>query len=245
MSVSTPGAFMALYKLVLKHQLTRGRIALFAIVAAIAIGISFLARNGVENPEERIEATAFFLDGFGLGLVAPVISLVLGSAALGNWRDDETMVYVWLRPVSRWVIAAAATVGALTVTLPATVIPMTVAAFIGTEGDSGMVQAGATAMALATVAYTALFVLAGLMIKRALVWGLVYVFIWEFFIARGAAGAARLSVNSYAKSVLSRAADITIGFTNHSTLASYIVPLCIAGAAVALTTWRLREANVA
>jgi ABC-2 type transport system permease protein len=98
---------------------------------------------------------------------------------------------------------------------------------------------------LATVAYTALFVLVGMVIKRALVWGLVYVFIWEFFIARGAAGAARLSVNSYAKSILSRAADQDLGFTNHSTLAGYLVPLCIAAAAVGLTTWRLREANVA
>ena len=245
MSVNTPGAFAALYKLVLKHQLTRGRAFLFLAVAAVAIGISFLARRGIDSIDEKIEASAFFTDGFGLGLVAPVISLVLGSATLGNWRDDETMVYVWLRPVSRWVIGLAATLGALTVALPVTVLPMTIGAWIGTNGDSSMVLATAISMALATVAYTALFVLLGLIIRRALVFGLVYVFVWEFFIARGAEGAARLSVNSYAKAVLSKAADVDIGFTNHSTAASYLVPLAIAAAAVFLTAWRLKEANVA
>ncbi len=245
MSVSTPGAFTALYKLVLKHQLTKGRAFLFVAVAAVAIGISFLARQGIDDARDKIEASAFFADTFGLGLVAPVISLVLGSAALGNWRDDETMVYVWLRPVSRWVIGLAATLGALTVALPVTVIPMTIGSFIGTNGDMSMVRATATAMALATLAYTAMFVLVGLLIRRALVWGLVYVFIWEFFIARGAEGAARLSVNSYAKAVLARAADVEIGFTNHSTAASFLVPLGIAAVAVGLTAWRLKEANVA
>lgn len=245
MSVKTPGAFTALYKLVLKHQLTRGRAFLFLAVAAMAIGISFLARRGIDSIDEKIEASAFFTDGFGLGLVAPVISLVLGSATLGNWRDDETMVYVWLRPVSRWVIGLAATLGALTVALPATVLPMTIGAWIGTNGDSSMVQATAISMALATVAYTALFVLLGLVIRRALVFGLVYVFVWEFFIARGAEGAARLSVNSYAKAILSKAADVDIGFASHTTTASYLVPLAIAAAAIGLTAWRLKEANVA
>lgn len=245
MTVKTPGAFLALYRLVLKHQLTKGRIALFVAVAAIAIGISFLARRGIESPDEQVEGAAFFVDSFGLGLVAPIIGLVLGSAALGTWRDDETMVYVWLRPVSRWVIGLAATLAALTVTLPAAVLPMTIAAWVGTNGNGEMVLAAATAMSLATIAYTALFVLLGLVIRRALVWGLVYVFIWEFFIARGAAGAARLSINSYAKAILAKASGADIGFAQHSVATSYLVPLAIAAVAVGLTTWRLREADVA
>lgn len=244
MSVRTPGAFLAIYRLVLKHQLTKGRLALFAVVAVIAVGIAWLFQRNLDE-DETVEAAAFFVDGFGLGLVAPVIGLVLGSAALGTWRDDETMVYVWLRPVSRWVIGLAGTLAALTVTLPASVIPMTVAAGIGTDWDGEIIRASAISMSLASVAYTALFVLLGLVIKRALVWGLVYVFIWEFFIARGAAGAARLSINSYAKDVLAEASGADIGFVDISTLYSYLVPILVAALAVGLTTLRLRTTDVA
>ncbi len=77
------------------------------------------------------------------------------------------------------------------------------------------------------------------------VWGLVYVFIWEFFIARGAAGAARLSINSYAKDVLAEASGADIGFVDISTLYSYLVPILVAAVAVGLTTLRLRTTDVA
>jgi ABC-2 type transport system permease protein len=252
MSVRTPGAFLAIYRLVLKHQLTKGRLALFGAVAAVSIGIAWLAsRNDDVGSADNIKGAAEFVDIFGLGLVAPVIGLVLGSAALGTWRDDETMVYVWLRPVSRGIIGLAATMAAFTVTLPAAVLPMTIAAGVGTSWDGDLVAASAVSMSLATAAYTSLFVLLGLVIKRALIWGLVYVFIWEFFIARGASGAARLSINNYAKNALSDASGLSEemmdGFVlvDVSTTTSYLVPILVAAAAVGLTTARLRTTEVA
>lgn len=240
-------AFIALYRVVLKHQITRGRLVLFAAVAIIAIGIAWLNRGdaAINRPATLIDATEF-MDVFGLGLVAPVIALVLGSAALGNMQDDETMVYIWLRPVSRWIIAAAATAAAATVALPAVVVPMTISAAIGSGGDNDLILATATAMALATLAYTSLFVLVGLVIRRSLVWGLVYVFIWELVVARFLSGAARLSINSYAKNVLVKISNVEIDLlaTNRDFVA-FGVPLMIVVAAAGLTTWRLSEANVA
>ena len=114
-SVRTPGAFLALYRLVLRHQITRGRLALFAVIGALSVTLGWvIGRSSTDRTQDATD----FVSLFGLGLIVPVVALVLGSAALGNWVEDETLVYVWLRPVKRWVVAVAATLAVATVALP-------------------------------------------------------------------------------------------------------------------------------
>ena len=240
--VATPGAFAALYRLVLRHQVTRGRIVLFAVIAAISVGLGWLLSTA---GDDRVESTVDVVSFFGLGLIVPVVALVLGSAALGNWVDDETLVYVWLRPVSRWVIAGAATLASITVAVPVTVVSLGALAAIGTGADAQVVGAAVASTALAGMAYGAVFVAVGLLIRRALLWGLVYVFIWEFFVARAGAGAARLSINSYAASILARLTDQEIRLADRGLTTSYIVLVTVTVVAVGFTTWRLRRASVA
>lgn len=241
-TAATPGAFAALYKLVLRHQITRGRLVLFAVITAISIVLGWVIGRADDNP---IQGATDFVSLFGLGLVVPVVSLVLGSAAIGNWVEDETLVYVWLRPVSRWIIALAATLAASSVAIPVNVVSMGLLGGLGSNGDTGVILGSALASGLGTLAYVALFVLAGLLIKRALLWGLVYVFIWEFFVARAGDGSARLSINSYAGSILSEQTGIEIRLADRGTVTSYVVLLAVTAVAVAMTTWRLSRANVA
>ncbi len=241
-TVKTPGAFLALYRLVLRHQITKGRLILFAAVLAISVALGWVLGRGSDN---LIQDSTDLVSLFGLGLVLPVVALVLGSAALGNWVEDETLVYVWLRPVKRSMIALAATLAAATVAIPVTVAAMTTMAALASKGDSGVIAGAAIATALGGLAYTALFVLVGLVVKRALVAGLVYVFIWEFFVARAGAGAARLSINSYAASLLSDFSGIDIRLADRAPATSYIVLVAITAVGVLLTTWRLNRANVA
>ncbi|MEM7321745.1 MAG: hypothetical protein AAF531_01555 [Actinomycetota bacterium] len=238
----TPGALGALYRLVLRHQLTRGRLALFAAIFGVSILMGWVA--GRNNPN-RIEDAVNLVSAVGLGLIVPVVALVLGSAALGNWVDDETLVYVWLRPVRRWVIAVAATLASLTVAVPIVSGSQMVLVALGSGGDGRAIAATAAGTALGATAYTALFVALGLVIKRALLWGLVYVFIWEFFVARAGAGAARLSINSYASSILARLSEVDIRLADRGLTTSYIVLLAIAAVSLGFTTWRLARANVA
>lgn len=241
-SVATPGAFMALYRLVLRHQITRGRLALFTLIGAISVLLGWvIGRSDLDLVQDSADVVSLF----GFGLVVPVVSLVLGSAALGNWVEDETLVYVWLRPVNRWLVSLAATLAATTVAVPVVVASMTVMAAMASGGDSGVIVGTAIGTALGGLAYTALFVAVGLVIKRALLWGLVYVFIWEFFVARSGAGAARLSINSYAASVLARWSEVDIRLADRGLTTSYIVLIGITLVAVAFTTWRLNRANVA
>ncbi len=240
-SVETPGAFAAIYRLVLRHQITRGRLLLFALIGTISVLLGWV----IGRADGSVQDAADIVSLFGFGLVVPVVSLVLGSAALGNWVEDETLVYVWLRPVKRWLIAVAATLAAATVTIPVIVISMTVLAALASGGDGGVITGTIVGTALGGLAYTALFVAVGLIVKRALLWGLVYVFIWEFFVARSGDGAARLSINSYAASILSAWADIDIRLADRGLTTSYIVLAAVTAVAVAFTTWRLNRASVA
>ena len=240
--IRTPGALPALYRLVLRHQLTRGRLALFAVIAAGSVVLGWiLSRAG----DERTEATVDVVSALGLGLIVPVVALVLGSAALGNWVEDETLVYVWLRPVARWRLAVAAVAAAATVAIPVTVASLGVLALIGSGADPDVLTGTVVGTSLGGLAYVAIFVAAGLLIRRALLWGLVYVFIWEFFVARAGAGAARLSINSYASSLLANYSGQEIRLADRAVGSSYAVLLGVTVVAVAFTTWRLRRANVA
>jgi ABC-2 type transport system permease protein len=258
--VRTPGALWELYRLVLSHLLTRGRLVLFGLILTLCVGLGWMLTR-VADFQQR-QATLDVVALLGMGLIVPVVALVMGSAALGTWTDDETLVYVWLRPVARWKIALAATAAAATVAIPVAMLPITaMTAMAAGNFDSGffangagdgtlapyrdVVVATAAASGLAALAYTAVFTTLGLVIRRALLWGLVYTFIWEFFVARAGAGAARLSINNYAASILSRMADYEIPQAERAISTSLFTLVAVTVVAVAVTTWRLHRANVA
>jgi ABC-2 type transport system permease protein len=240
--IRTPGALAALYRLVLRHQVTRGRLTLFAAITAVSTVLGWiLSRAG----SDRVEATVNVVSAFGFGLVIPVVALVLGSAALGTWVDDETLVYVWLRPVARWRVAVAAVAASLTVTLPVTVGALGIMAVLGSGADRDAVIGTVAGTALGGLAYVSVFVAVGLLLRRALLWGLVYVFIWEFFVSRAGSGAASLSINSYASSLLASYSGEEIRLADRAVGTSYVVLIGLGLVATAFTTWRLHRANVA
>jgi ABC-2 type transport system permease protein len=78
-----------------------------------------------------------------------------------------------------------------------------------------------------------------------LAFGLIYIFIWEFFVARGAPGAARLSINSYGASVLARVSELSVPFDGRAEWATLAVPLGITVVAVLLAAIRLQRMDVA
>ncbi len=232
-----------LYRLLLRQQLTRGRAILATLMSGLAVFVTFLiARN---TGPDRIEVTVRFLSVFGLGLMVPILSLVLASSSLGQLVEDQTLVYLWLRPNPRWMLALAAWLASATVAVPVSVVPLTVAAAVGSGGDGATIGAAAASMALGAVAYTGVFTLVGLMVRRSLIWGLVYLFIWELFVARVGQGAARLSINTYPASVLAKLTDIELPLAERQLGYGIAVPIVVATVAVALTAWRLAHTDVA
>ena len=82
-------------------------------------------------------------------------------------------------------------------------------------------------------------------VKRSLLWGLFYVFIWEGFVSRAGETASRLAIRSYTSSVLAEATGFSLRLADISSPYRYLVPLLVLAAALAYASHRLRVQDVA
>ncbi|MBW3614095.1 MAG: hypothetical protein KY439_02145 [Actinobacteria bacterium] len=232
----------AIFFLTLRTQLTRGRILALGAIAALAVGLA-VSINRAVSPFNRAEAAYDLVENYGLALLVPLTALVFAAAALGDPAEDGTLVYLWQRPIARWKLAVAALAGAVAIAMPFAVVPTALAAAIA-GGDAELVAGAAGASLLAVVAYSTLFLGLGLVVRRALAWGLVYVLIWEGFVARSGTGPARLSVLLYARSILADVAGHAPPRLGASTAVAVAVPLVLGALALAATTQFLRRIDV-
>lgn len=231
----------AIFRLVLRTQVTRGRAIALGVVGLL--GVVLGAAVGRSSVFDRADAAYGFIGGYGLGLLVPVSALVFASAALGDPAEDGTLVYLWHRPISRLRIVAAALGAAWCIAIPFAVVPTALAAAF-TRSGSEIIVSAAVSSAVATIAYSGLFLGLGLVVRRALTWGLAYVLIWEGFVARSGTGPARLSVLVYARSLLAHLGDHAPPRLSASVGTALVVPLAVTLVAVVGTTWLLRRVDV-
>ena len=252
MSPRTTSTRLPIYRLVLRSQVTRARLValvalgLVGVVVGAALGASnrpALVREGLVMVPGPLLAGARFVNAFGLSLLVPVTALVFAAASLGDPDEEGTLVYLWLRPVRRIRIVVAAAAASFTVAWPLVVIPLAVAA-AATRGGGRLVLGTAASATLALVAYTGIFCALGLVAKRSLVWGLLYIFIWEGFVATAADSAARLAVRTYSRSVLAGVAEVPLRGTIIDSPYRWVVPVAVGGVALAFATWRLTRRDI-
>lgn len=231
---------MSLYRLFLRHQLTWGRVAVIVALGAVSVLISLAMRAGADD---RLVSGTEFLNDFAFTIVVPVCTLLFASSALGDTVDDRTLVYLWLSPVRRWRIAAAAALAAVTVTVPLVLVPtVAAAAAIGAGGD--LVVGAAVATVVGVVGYAGLFTALGLRVRRALMWGLAYVLLWEGFVATASETAAKLSLRAYTASILARSTGVDLRLGTLTMASGIVVPIVVGVAFTALTGWLLVRAEV-
>jgi ABC-2 type transport system permease protein len=229
----------ALYALTLRTQARRGRVLMLVALGLVAVVVAAAIRAG---SDAYLEDVTRFLAGFGFALFAPVATLAIASAVYGDMVDDQTLVYIWLRPVQRWVLVAGPYAATLTVALPVVLIPMTAAAVVG--GDSDLVAGTILASTVAVVAYSGLFLALGLRVRRALIWGLLYILIWEGAVASIGGFAARLAIRSYTETIMADFTGVDLGLAADSLAVAVIVPLVAAAVFAAYTTRRLGRMDV-
>jgi ABC-2 type transport system permease protein len=228
--------------LVAKTQLTRGRLVALLGIGGFAVFLGLVI--GLGNSSNQTTDTLEMTQTYGLQLLAPVVGLVLASAALGDFVDDRTLVYMWLRPVPRWQIAAGAALASIGTALPLVAIPITLAAYLG-SADAVVAFGALAAGMVATLGYSGLFLALGFKVRRALVWGLAYILIWEGFLARSVSFCAKLSVSVYARSLLQHISDGELPNHASTTTAAVIWPVIVAIAGMAITARWLQTTEVA
>jgi ABC-2 type transport system permease protein len=233
--------FGALYDVMLRLQFNRTRVLALGALGAISVLVGVLL-GLAENVtiSDRIN----FVNAFGLALVLPVSTLVFASASFGDLVDDQTLVYLWLRDLPRWRLAASAILSTLTIVIPLVALPLVVTA-IAAQLDRDAVLGSIIATIVGAVAYTGVFTALGLRTKRALAWGLLYIFIWEQFIARAGHSIRRFALSAYTRSVLSKISGVSITDADISSVFAVVVPIVVSIVAFAYVSNRLHRHDVA
>jgi ABC-2 type transport system permease protein len=231
-------SLLALYRLLLRTQITVPRLLGIGALGALSIVIGVFAGLDDNAPQAAADAVS----GYGLGILVPLASLWLGASALGELVEDKLLVYLWLKPVPRWQLPAAAVLGTVSIVVPLTALPLTASAVVAGAGE--VAWATLLAASLAALAYAGLFVAAGLWFRRAVWWGLAFVLIWENVVAYTAEGAARFTVIGWASSVLGLAPGIDVQLEAGSAAVAFVVLPAIAVAAGLAATWRNGRADV-
>lgn len=228
------------YRLLLRSICTPGRLAAVAFLAGLSVLTAILVRFG--DPTDPLHAGVGFVNS-NVATLIPVAVLVFGAAALGDLLDDGSMVYLWLRPVPTWVHVVAAWAATVTVTVPLVLVPV-VGATALIHADGTLLAATVLAGLVAIAAYAGLFVTAGVRFRRALPWGLVYILIWEGFVASAGKTATKLAVRSYVRSILASLTDVQLKLGEFSLAVGIIVPLVAGAAALLYATRRLAATDV-
>lgn len=235
------------HRLLLRSLVTKGRVvALLVVGILVGVVVAAVARANAAD----LSAIAFLELGvdlmttLGLILVVPIVSLVFASAAFGDLREDATLVYLWLRPMNRWPIVVGAWLAVVTVSLPLILFPLTSAALIANV-DVSLVSSTVLACVVGNLAYSAVFVLLGLLTKNAVSWGVGYVLIWEGLIAELGSFGERLAIRGYTRSIFSGITDVNLSTGNYSLLVAILVPAIVVVVALWLSSRRLSSLDVA
>ncbi len=240
-------AMVLSHRVIVRQLLTVGRsLALGALGAAVilvawAVGAS---ESSSTTAADELDTALASIVTLGFAAVIPVVTLVFAGAALGDMREDATLVYLWLRPMDRWPIVLGAVGAAITVSLPFTVLPVAVAAAMFGVG-SELVASTIIAGCVGVVAYSAVFVLFGLLVKNSISWGLAYIIVWEGVAAGFGTFANRMAIRGYTGSILNDRLDGSLSLADLSQGQAILSATLISIVAVVVASARLNRLDVA
>ncbi|MBD0710296.1 MULTISPECIES: ABC transporter permease [unclassified Streptomyces] len=159
----------------------------------LLIAAAVRAFNGADD-----QVAADVLGGFALATMVPLIGVIAGTGAIGPEIDDGSIVYLLAKPVKRSSIIFTKLIVAVAVTMVFSAVPTFVAGFILNGNGQQVAVAYTVAALVASIAYSALFLLLGTVSRHAVVIGLVYALVWEALFGSLIAGARTLSVQQWA-----------------------------------------------
>ena len=233
--------FAAEYRLLLRTVCTPGRLIAIGLLALLSVMTALIVAFGEEG--DSLEQAVGFVNG-NVATLIPVAVLVFGSAVIGDLIDDGSLVYLWLRPVPSWIHVLAGWAATVTIMVPLILVPVVLStAIIDTSPE--LLGAAVLGGLVAVCAYAGLFVTLGVRFKRALPWGLVYILIWEGFVASAGKTATKLAVRSYVRSILASMTDVELKLGQFALWVGIVVPLVAGAIALLYASRRLAKTDVA
>lgn len=224
------------------RQFTGGRTARLAFVLSL-IPVLFAAIYAARPWE--VTPSDFLVDLFRelvVPTLLPIVVLLPATAAFGDELEDGTLPYLLMKPVSRLRLILGKYVAVLLVTVPSLLVGLAVTAFVASRGpgaeDLGpafVAMAGASAAA--TILFSAVFLLVSLVIPRALLAGMIYIFAWESLLGRFLPGVRAISSREYTLRVFDGLYSGDLAAASNAALTMLVVVVVC----LLLAVWRLRS----
>ncbi|MFF4169796.1 ABC transporter permease [Streptomyces sp. NPDC001744] len=182
-------------RLTYRALLGRRRALILFLLPALLLVISAAVRafNGADD-----QVASDVLGGFALATMVPLIGVIAGTGAIGPEIDDGSIVYLLSKPVKRPTIIFTKLIVAIAVTMVFSAVPTLIAGLVLNGNGQQVAVAYTVAALVASIAYSALFLLLGTVSRHAVVIGLVYALVWETLFGSLIAGARTLSVQQWA-----------------------------------------------
>lgn len=232
------------------RALARGRrLLVVVLLLAVPPALALVFRLSMSQSAFRADGGRFSIQLFEfllLPILLPLTVLIFATSALGGEIEDRTLLYLTLKPVSRWAVVAAKLLAVLLVTL--VLVEVSLAATILLAAQSASLGAVLLAGLGGCVAYGSLFLLVGMLApRRGLIFGFIYVIAWEGTLAGLSTGLATFSVRRYVQGALdaglgaSPLATIQPATVNGTTSAVVLALVLVAGLILCATRLRRME----
>lgn len=180
-----------------------------------------------------------------LNIVLIVTALIHGSRLLKEEVDDNTLVYLTTRRISKASVIAYKFIGyyagSLLVLLPPLVVShLLVVSSVGApfEQDAPVLWSFLLIAAVGSAAYGGLFLMLGFVLKRPLFVGLLYGFFWESFALQLPGDVPLISVSHFLRSIGANLVEVGLLSeyrTSLDLLWSILIPLLICLGAIVIT----------
>lgn len=171
-------------------KLLRSKKTKFFIFFSLTPLLIFLIINGLKliYHDNLLPGSTFFKNGgmpFFFQFYIQLISLLFGAAVLSDEIDSKTLIYLNTSPVSKFSILSGKFTSYLTISFlsfmigSSTLYVATHLSGILTSGNITTLLQLEFAGLIAIIAYSSLFLMLGVSLKRSTIIGLVYIFGWE------------------------------------------------------------------
>ncbi|AKT50610.1 ABC transporter permease subunit [Arsenicicoccus sp. oral taxon 190] len=178
------------------------------LVLLIICAVARFAGGETVSPDGPVGRA--ILAGLGLVVVVPLLALLVVTRLLGNEMDDGTIYYLLSKPIPRWHVVGGKLVAGIVTTLVLGAVPMVLASLLLDQGSVPKALGWGAGAAAASVAYCGLFMALSSMTKHAVVWGLMYLMIWEGVLGGLLGGVSWLSIGAWSTRIAAEAGSMSV-----------------------------------
>lgn len=229
---------LVVMRLTLNGMLARKRSLLLLALPVLLLIVAGLTRWGSGgNPE----ATSAMAANFAMGTLLPLMCLLVGTGAISSEIEDGSIVYLLAKPLPRRTIALSKLAVAVATSLVLGTVSTVAAILVAGDQEWRLSIAYATAVALAAVAYTAVFFMLAILTRSAVIVGLIYALLWEGVLGGYVPGIRVLSIRQWALAPAERILENQPSLSVHSEVGLTTALIMLAVTTVLVTVIGVRK----